>query len=96
MAQSTSANSAVKIDLAQLATFIDELRESGYNIGIGQYLAAQDLLLSLYPRIDPLQEPARLKLMLGPLLCTSPSEQAEFPHRFDQWRSQIDAQRLQC
>ncbi|MBP8122152.1 MAG: hypothetical protein KAZ26_05895 [Caldilineaceae bacterium] len=94
MAQSTSANSAVKIDLAQLANFIDELRESGYNIGIGQYLAAQDLLLSLYPRIDPLQEPARLKLMLGPLLCTSPSEQAEFPHRFDQWLSQIDAQRL--
>ena len=68
-----------------LTDFIDELREVGYNIGIAQYIAAQDLILALLAKGESFNEPERFKSLLGPLLCSSPTEQDDFQQRFDQW-----------
>ena len=70
----------------KLIEFIDELRrEHNYNIGVSQYIAAQELILALSAKGEELEEPQRLRSLLGPLLCSSPAEQEDFPLRFDQW-----------
>ena len=70
----------------QLMEFIDQLRrEYKYNIGVSQYIAAQELILALSAKGEHLKEPQRLKSLLGPLLCSSPAEQEDFQRRFDQW-----------
>ena len=70
----------------QLMEFIDQLRrEYKYNIGVSQYIAAQELILALSAKGEQLEEPQRLKSLLGPLLCSSPAEQEDFQLRFDQW-----------
>ena len=68
-----------------LVIFIDELRDADYNIGVNQYIAAQDLVLALTAEGINLDQPQRFKNMLGSLLCNSPQEQEDFHHRFDQW-----------
>ncbi|MEM7760582.1 MAG: hypothetical protein AAF298_20990, partial [Cyanobacteria bacterium P01_A01_bin.40] len=68
-----------------LVVFIDELKDADYNIGIDQYIAAQDLVLALTAEGVNLDQPQRFKNMLGSLLCNSPQEQEDFRHRFDQW-----------
>ncbi|NEQ73026.1 MAG: hypothetical protein F6K23_08020 [Okeania sp. SIO2C9] len=69
-----------------LIEFIDELRrEHNYNIGVSQYIAAQELILALSAKGEQLEEPQRLRSLLGPLLCSSPTEQEDFQRRFDQW-----------
>ncbi len=70
----------------KLIEFIDELRrEHKYNIGVSQYIAAQELILALSAKGEQLEEPQRLRSFLGPLLCSSPAEQKDFQLRFDQW-----------
>ena len=70
----------------QLMEFIDQLRrEYKYNIGVSQYIAAQELILALSAKGEQLEEPQRLKSLLGPLLCSSPAEQEDFQLRFDEW-----------
>lgn len=67
-----------------LVAFIDSLRQAGYNIGVSQYIAAQDLLVAIAAQgLQP--QPQRLKTMLGPIMCSSADEQAEFQQRFDAW-----------
>ncbi|MGK7908465.1 MAG: SUMF1/EgtB/PvdO family nonheme iron enzyme [Synechococcus sp.] len=70
----------------QLLGFIDQLRRLGYNIGVSQYIAAQDLVLELYARGE---SPDVLGQMLGPLLCSNPTEQADFPQRCDRWLASL-------
>jgi formylglycine-generating enzyme required for sulfatase activity len=74
----------------RLIDFLDSLREAGYNIGVSQYIAAQDLILALLAgsaeSIDP---PQRLGNLLGPLLCSSPSEQEDFQYRFNNWLKEM-------
>jgi|GEM_PF-3089628 len=72
-----------------LVDLIDELKEAGYNIGVAQYIAAQDLLLALIAQSIPLNRPEILRNYLGPLLCSSPTDQADFQYRFDQWAERI-------
>ena len=72
-----------------LTNFIDELREVGYNIGIAQYVAAQDLILALLAKGESLNQPERFKSLLAPLLCSSPTEQDDFQQRFDQWVNRL-------
>ena len=67
-----------------LVIFIDELKDAGFNIGVAQYIAAQDLVLALVTEDNNLDH-QRFKNMLGSLLCSSPQEQEDFRHRFDQW-----------
>ncbi|MDE5099991.1 MAG: hypothetical protein O4861_17300 [Trichodesmium sp. St16_bin4-tuft] len=74
----------------QLMEFIDQLRrEYKYNIGVSQYIAAQELILALSAKGEQLEEPQRLKSLLGPLLCSSPAEQEDFQLRFDQWMERM-------
>jgi hypothetical protein len=68
-----------------LLAFVDELRDADFNIGVAQYVAVQDLLLALLARGEPLDDPTRLKSFIGPIVCGSPSEQADFSSRFDGW-----------
>ncbi len=73
------------LDPEKLIEFIDELRGADYNIGVSQYIAAQDLILALSTKGEQLDRPQRLRSLLGPLLCSSPAEQDDFQQRFDQW-----------
>jgi ABC-type xylose transport system, permease component len=68
-----------------LVEFIDELRRNGFNIGLADYIAAQDLLLMLTARGERLENPQRAASLLGPLLCSSPAEQVAFPEYFSRW-----------
>ncbi|MCC5610398.1 hypothetical protein LC612_27515 [Nostoc sp. CHAB 5834] len=68
-----------------LVEFIDELRESGYKIGISQYIAAHDLILMLIAQGETLNSPEHLRNLLGPIFCSSPIEQEEFQQHFDCW-----------
>ena len=73
------------LDPDKLIDFLDELRGAKYNIGVSQYIAAQDLILALKAKGEQLDRPQRLKSLLGPLLCSSRAEQEDFQKRFDQW-----------
>ena len=72
-----------------LLELMDDLKQAGYNIGVEQYIAAQDLVLALMAQDKPLDSPESLRDLLGPLLCSSPIEQADFQHRFSQWAERI-------
>ncbi|MDJ0704169.1 MAG: hypothetical protein QNJ46_12870 [Leptolyngbyaceae cyanobacterium MO_188.B28] len=73
-----------------LVDFIDGLREAGYNIGLSQYIAAQDLVLAISTQDGVVDQPHRLKTLLGPILCSTPFEQEDFQRRFDVWIRLID------
>lgn len=75
-----------------LLNFIEELRQADYNIGVAQYVAVQDLILALVAQGESFDQPQRLKTLLGPILCGSPSEQIDFQYRFDQWVLRMDFQ----
>ncbi|MGA1131139.1 MAG: formylglycine-generating enzyme family protein [Prochlorotrichaceae cyanobacterium] len=77
-----------------LSSFLDDLREAGYNIGVEQYIAVQDLILALVAQeqaqrsiasAKPLEDPEQLRSLLGPIVCSSATEQADFQDRFDRW-----------
>ena len=80
-----SQNQQTWLNPDNLVIFLDELRDADYNIGVDQYIAAQDLVLALTAEGINLDQPQRFKNMLGSLLCNSPQEQEDFGHRFDQW-----------
>ncbi len=69
----------------ELINFIEDLRFAGYNIGTAQYIAAQDLILALAAQGKLPSELSELRLFLAPILCHSPTEQAEFYIYFNQW-----------
>ena len=78
--------------------FIDELRDAGYKIGMSQYIAVQELLLALIAKGEDFKRPQKLKNLIGPLLCSSPTEQEDFQQRFERWVQQmefIDGQAVQ-
>jgi WD40 repeat protein len=68
-----------------LTDFIEELREEGYKIGISQYIAAQKLVLTLIDQGETLDSPGLLGGYLGPIFCSSPTEQEDFQQRFKLW-----------
>jgi hypothetical protein len=69
----------------RLTAFIEELREEGYKIGISQYIAAQQVVLTLIDQGETLDRPGSLGGYLGPIFCSSPSEQEDFQQRFKLW-----------
>ncbi|MBD2471443.1 hypothetical protein [Nostoc sp. FACHB-145] len=81
----TNKNNLDWLSLDVLMQFIDELREAGYKIGVSQYIAAQDLILMLIAQGESFDSPERLRSLLGPIFCSSPTEQEEFQQRFDRW-----------
>ena len=78
------------LDPEKLIEFIDELRGADYNIGVSQYIAVQDLIVALSAQGERLDQPQRLKSLIGPLLCSSPAEQEDFQQRFDQWIKRME------
>jgi WD40 repeat protein len=73
----------------RLTDFIEELREEGYKIGISQYIAAQQLVLTLIDQGETLDSPGSLGGYLGPIFCSSPSEQEDFQQRFKLWLASL-------
>ncbi len=73
-------------DPDSVIAFLDDLRNKGYQIGVAQYIAAQKLLVALvtHDEVAETDVNERFKRMLGPLVCTSPEEQADFHRRYDQ------------
>ncbi|WP_413176449.1 hypothetical protein [Anabaena azotica] len=69
----------------RLIELIELLREAGYKIGISQHIAAQDLILFLIAQEQTLDEPQRLRTLLGPIFCKSLIEQEDFQYHFDSW-----------
>jgi len=73
------------LDPDLLTDFIDELRESGYRIGVSQYIAVQDLMVALANQGKLPENSERLRTLIAPILCSSPTEQEDFQYRFDDW-----------
>ena len=73
----------------RLTDFIEELREEGYKIGISQYIAAQKLVLTLIDQGETLDSPGSLGGYLGPIFCSSPTEQEDFQQRFKRWSDSL-------
>ncbi|MDM8560318.1 CHASE2 domain-containing protein [Thiotrichales bacterium HSG14] len=67
----------------------DKLRFADYNIGEAQYIAAQNLILTLAAQGKLPTELAELRQFLAPILCHSPKEQDEFDTHFNQWLNQF-------
>jgi hypothetical protein len=55
------------LDPDLLTDFIDELRESGYRIGVSQYIAVQDLIVALANQGKLPDNPERLRTLLAPI-----------------------------
>lgn len=75
----------IQIFSERLNGFIDELRRDGFNIGAGQYIAAQELLLALLRRGELPAHPALLAGKLAPLFCGRREEQESFHRRYRAW-----------
>ncbi|BAY41494.1 hypothetical protein NIES2111_58900 (plasmid) [Nostoc sp. NIES-2111] len=85
MDRGTDKNNPDGLNFDALIELIDELKESGYKIGISQYIAAQDLILMLMAQGETLDTPEKLRNLLGPIVCSSPLEQEDFQQRFNRW-----------
>jgi D-alanyl-D-alanine carboxypeptidase len=77
------------INPESLADFIDQLRGAGYKIGVSQYIAAQELIIALIDRGENLDDPECLNTLLGPIFCSSPTEQNDFQQHFNRWVSYL-------
>ena len=77
------------LDPEELANFVDDLRAAGFRIGVPEYVKAQDLVLALVAKRETLDDPDRLRRLLGPLLCSSKSEQQTFGTLFEQWLERL-------
>ena len=70
--------------------FIDNLRSAGYHIGTTEYIAAQNVTLALIEQGVP-AELDELRLLLGPVLCRSATEQAAFQQHFQAWMKHLES-----
>jgi hypothetical protein len=73
-----------------IAAFLEELKAAGYNIGIDQFILVQNLILTLSTQDQVLDDPQTLGRLLGPIVCHSPTEQAEFPRHFQRWLQRVN------
>lgn len=72
------------VDIDRLLDFLNGLQASGYTIDPRQFLALNDLLITLIAHGDSLDE-IPLKTLTAPLFCSTPAEQQDFYQRFDLW-----------
>jgi hypothetical protein len=78
------------LNTTELNRFINDLRLAGYNIGTEQFLAVQKLLASLAAQNRLPERLGELKLLLGPVLCHTAQEQADFEQHFADWVAQVE------
>lgn len=69
----------------ELFEFIEELRQSGFNIGAEEYIAGQDVLLALAMQAQRPYHAQQLRTYLAPIFCTTPKQQEIFYEHFEQW-----------
>ena len=75
----------VVFEIDRLLEFVDDLRASGYQIDPRQIAVLNHLLLTLIARGEALEQ-LPLKLMIAPLVCSTPLEQEDFYQRFERWQ----------
>jgi len=68
-----------------LFKFIENLRESGYIIGIDQYLYVQEIVLKFSTDNQLPKDMNKLCLYIAPIICKSPDQQRDFYKRFQEW-----------
>ncbi|MEB3318655.1 MAG: hypothetical protein VKO39_11025, partial [Cyanobacteriota bacterium] len=64
---------------------LERLRQDGFRVGVPETVRLHQLLLALSARGVPLDQPARLAALLGPVLCRSASEQEAFHRHVEEW-----------
>ena len=68
-----------------LVDFLDYLRNQGFRITTNEYAACHELMVALIDRGIDVRDDRIVKSYLGPVLSTSPRDQATFPSHFDRW-----------
>lgn len=68
-----------------LFDLVDGLRADGGKVGVGEYIAVQQVLLAAAARGLPVERPEDVQRLIAPLLCTTPDEQADFALHFGAW-----------
>ena len=73
------------LDPEEITNFIEDLREQeGYKIGLSQHIAALNLRFKLAELTKKSQnDPSEFQKYLGPILCSSEFEQANFPKLYN-------------
>lgn len=79
----------VEILSEKLPIFINELRNTGYNISTAQFIAVQKLILTLAKQGKLPSELVFLKTLIAPILCHTHKEQQAFSLHFDNWVQSI-------
>ncbi|MCP4665433.1 MAG: hypothetical protein GY849_03625, partial [Deltaproteobacteria bacterium] len=75
-----------------LFDLVDELRTAGYNVGAEHRSAVQDVALTLVAR--GVGDAGELGELIGPVLCSSPEEQDDFPRRFERWAAAVEGREV--
>jgi hypothetical protein len=68
-----------------LLEFVYNLRENGFRVSLPQFVAAQQLLITLAVTGRLEADFENLKSYLAPLFCFSADDQQRFYHHFDEW-----------
>ena len=89
MGEEPGLNARAFVDPAALVDFLDALRRRGFRIGGAEYVAAQDLIVTLTVQGVPLGEDDHLERHLRPLLCKSAQEQEDFGTIIAAWRERL-------
>src|SRR5437899_1564331 len=71
----------------RIEDFLEEIRSSSFPVSTQQLIAAHELLVQLQARNAWPGDVRRFASLLAPVLCSSPTEQEEFYHRFAKWFS---------
>jgi len=74
----------------ELDALLDELRRDGYSIGVQEVIDVHDLLISLEARGRLPSRLGDLAPLVGPVLCNTPRQQADFQHRFEIWAARTE------
>jgi hypothetical protein len=83
--QSTVISEPVWAHPGGLNDLLDYLRAWGFGITANEYAVSHELIVALINRGVDVRDANIVKSCLGPVLCTSPREQAVFPLHFDRW-----------
>jgi hypothetical protein len=80
--------------IQKLLAFVLSLQDAGFDVSTHQYFAIHSLLLELLERGEWPRHTADLKLILAPLVCSTPAQQDEFYLRFEEWVAKEDPRPL--
>ena len=80
-------------EFERLFDFLEDLRASGYIIETRQMMALNDLLLALAANGEMFDDFGRLKTLIAPLVCSTPTEQSDFYEQFEYWSQLIQVER---